>query len=126
MSDNIRKILVVAGVLAPLFIAVFAYNFLSNQKTPPKKKSYVGNEVRRVEVLIVENSVVPTVLDVQGRLVAFDKIDILAEVSGILESSSNTFKVGSRFAKGSVMLQIDSEEAELNLLSQKSRYSCAR
>ncbi len=120
MSDKFRKISVVAGVLIPLFIAALAYNFLSVQKAPPKKKDFVGNDVRRIEVIIVENDTVPSRLDVQGRLVAFDKIDILAEVSGILESSSNTFKVGSRFPKGSVMLQIDSEEAELNLLSQKS------
>ncbi len=120
MKNNIRKISVVAGVLLPLFIAVFAYNYLSNQKAPPKKKDFVGKDLRRVEVLTVDNNTVPSTLDVQGRLVAFDKIDILAEVSGILEPTSNTFKVGSRFAKGSVMLNIDSEEAELNLLSQKS------
>ena len=120
MSDNIRKISVVAGVLIPLFLAVFAYNYLSSQKAPPEKKSAIGDDARRVETITVKNGSVPSTLDVQGRLVAFDKIDILAEVSGILESTSNTFKVGSRFAKGSVMIQIDSEEAELNLLSQKS------
>ncbi len=120
MSDTIRKISVVAGILIPLFIAAFAFNYLSSQKAPPKKKSYTGNDTRRVEVITVENNLVPSTLDVQGRLVAFDKIDILAEVSGILESSSSTFKIGSRFAKGSVMLKIDSKEAELNLLSQKS------
>ncbi len=120
MSDKIRKISVIAGIVVPLFIAAFAYNFLSSQKAPPKKKSFSGNEIRRVEVISVKNDAVPSTLDIQGRLVAFDKIDILAEVSGILESSSNTFKVGSRFAKGSVMLQIDSEEARLNILSQKS------
>ena len=115
-----RKISVVAGIVIPLFIAAFAYNFLSAQKAPPKKKGFTENDARRVEVVIVENNLVPSTLDVQGRLVAYDKIDILAEVSGILESSSNSFKIGSRFAKGSVMLQIDSEEAKLNLLSQKS------
>jgi multidrug efflux pump subunit AcrA (membrane-fusion protein) len=120
MRDNFRKISIVAGVVIPLFIAAFAYNFLSSQKAPPKKKGFTGNDARRVEVIVVENNLVPSTLDVQGRLVAYDKIDILAEVSGILEPSSSTFKVGSRFAKGSVMLKIDSEEAKLNLLSQKS------
>ena len=120
MSDKIRKISVVAGVVLPLFIAAFAYNYFSSQKAPPKKKDFAGDDIRRVDVITVENKNISSTLDVQGRLVAFDKIDILAEVSGILVSSSNTFKVGSRFAKGSVMLQIDSKEAELNLLSQKS------
>jgi len=120
MNDAIRKILVVAGIVIPLVIAAFAFNYLSSQKAPPKKKSFTGSDTRRVEIITVENNLVPSTLDVQGRLVAFDKIDILAEVSGILEPTSTTFKVGSRFAKNSVMLKIDSEEAELNLLSQKS------
>ncbi len=120
MNDAIRKISVVAGIVIPLVIAAFAFNYLSSQKAPPKKKSFTGSDTRRVEIITVENNLVPSTLDVQGRLVAFDKIDILAEVSGILEPTSTTFKVGSRFAKNSVMLKIDSEEAELNLLSQKS------
>ena len=120
MSDKIRKISVTAGIVVPLFIAAFAFNYLSSLKAPPKKKGLVANDVRRVETITVKNDLVPSTLEVQGRLVAFDKIDILAEVSGIMKSSTSTFKVGSRFAKGAVMLQIDSEEAELNLLSQKS------
>ena len=120
MSGKIRKISVTAGIVVPLIIAAFAFNYLSSQKAPPRKKGQVGNDARRVETIAYESTLIPSTLDVQGRLVAFDKIDILAEVSGILISTSNTFKIGSRFGKGSVMLQIDSEEAELNLLSQKS------
>ena len=120
MSGKIRKISVTAGIVVPLIIAAFAFNYLSSQKAPPRKKGQVGNDARRVETIAYESTLIPSTLDVQGRLVAFDKIDILAEVSGILVSTSNTFKIGSRFGKGSVMLQIDSEEAELNLLSQKS------
>ena len=61
----------------------------------------------------------PTI-EVEGRLSAYNKIDIFAEVGGRLLSTERPFKIGSRFGKGSVLMNIDREEAQLNLLSQKS------
>ena len=37
MSGKIRKISVTAGIVVPLIIAAFAFNYLSSQKAPPKK-----------------------------------------------------------------------------------------
>lgn len=55
----------------------------------------------------------------QGTLVAFDKIQIFSEVSGILEETSRPFKEGSFFKKGDILARINEDEARYNLNAQK-------
>ena len=118
MSKAARRISIFAGLVI-LIGAVFGARFLSGQKEPPKKKS-IPTQLRKVDTMKAYLSTIPTSLEVQGELAAYDKIDIFAEVSGTLKSTSKPFKVGSYFPKGSVLISVDKEEAELNLLSQKS------
>lgn len=73
-----------------------------------------------VKTMTVQNSDISTNINVQGELVAFEKIDIFSEVPGIVKGSSRPFKIGNYFPKGSVLLTIDAEEARLSLLSQKA------
>ena len=72
MSDTMRKISVVAGIVIPLFIAAFAYNFLSTQKAPPKKKGFTGNDARRVEVINVEKELTINTLKKRYDIVVFN------------------------------------------------------
>lgn len=118
MSKAARRISIFAGLVI-LISAGFAARFLSQQKEPPKKKS-IPVQLRTVETMQASLSTIPTTLEVQGELAAYDKIDLFAEVSGTLKSISRPFKVGSYFPKGSVLISLDKQEAELNLLSQKS------
>ena len=115
----IRRIFIVAAILL-LFGAIFYANRLGDQKAPPKQKEESTEVVRTVEVIAVENKPIPTKIDIQGRLAAYDKVDIFSEVSGVLESTGKPFKVGSYFKAGEVLLRINDEEARLNLLSSKS------
>ncbi len=122
MSSTKRKIGV--GLLAAipfliLFAAIFNFIFLGQQRKPPKRINS-GNELRTVETMLVSNNDIPSQLNAQGRLVAYDKIDLFAEVSGILKPNAKSFKIGNRFGKGATLLSIDDAEARLNLLSQKS------
>jgi len=115
----LRRLGIVAAVLI-LGGAAFLANYFSNSDTPPQRSTGPTESARQVETIQINPSVVPTSLDVQGQLVAFDKIQIFAEVSGVLEESGRPFKVGSYFPKGSLLAKINAEEARLNLLSQKS------
>jgi len=118
MSKTARRVGIFAGLVI-LLGSFAAARFLSQQKEPPKRR-VAGNQVKSVDTLHVENTGVPTNLQVQGELRAFDKIDIFSEVSGTLESISRPFKVGTYFPKGSVLIKVDQQEAKLSLLSQKS------
>ncbi len=110
------------GVVAAFVILIasfFVARLLSEMKEPPKRRPGMEAD-KEVQVMRVENRSISTGLDVQGQLVAFDKIEIFAEVSGTLEETERPFKVGSYFPKGAVLARIDDDEARLNLLSQKS------
>ncbi len=115
----LRRLLIVAAVLL-LFGGVFFANQLGQQKAPPEQKKEASEVIRTVEVMPVQNKAIPSTIPIQGRLAAFDKVDIFSEVTGVLESTGKPFKVGSYFKKGEVLLRIDDEEARLNLLSSKS------
>lgn len=110
------------GIIAAVLIvggAIFGAKYLSDQKAPPKRKETVAKD-KLVQTMPVNNEDIPTELEVQGELVAFDKIDIFSEVSGALIETSRPFKVGSYFQKGNVVLRVNDDEARLSLLSQKS------
>jgi RND family efflux transporter MFP subunit len=118
MSKTKRRISIFAALVV-ILAGVFGARFLSQQKEPPRRKP-PGAQAKQVDTLQVHPGTIPTSLEVQGELAAYDKIDIFAEVSGTLESTSRPFKVGSYFPKGSVLISVDQEEARLNLLSQRS------
>jgi len=118
MSIQARRIGIFAGLVI-LLGSLAAARFLTQQKEPPERQ-VAGNKTKMVDTVHVRNTEVPTMLQVQGELAAFNKIDIFSEVSGTLESTSRPFKVGTYFPKGTVMIRINKEEAKLSLLSQKS------
>ena len=119
MSKLLRRISIVA---APIILvgAVMISNSLAETKKPAAPSSETVVPPPEVGVMTVENGNVTTALDIQGELVAFDKINIFSEVGGILNPVSKPFKVGTWFKKGELMLAIDQKEARLGLLSQKS------
>lgn len=113
-----RRMGVVAGLVILVgFFGVSQY-FSTLKKAPPRRT--VPKAAPVVEVMSVVNTTVPTVLAVEGELVAYDKIDIFSEVAGTLESTEKPFKVGSYFPKGSILIDINDQEARLSLLSQKA------
>ncbi|MCB0549224.1 MAG: HlyD family efflux transporter periplasmic adaptor subunit [Phaeodactylibacter sp.] len=118
MNTNLRRASIFAGLVI-LLGSFAASRFLGQQKAPPARKSSIA-QARQVDTLHVRNATIPTTLEIQGVLAAFDKIDLFAEVSGTLEATSRPFKVGSYFPQGAVLIRIDAEEARLSLLSQKS------
>jgi multidrug efflux pump subunit AcrA (membrane-fusion protein) len=119
MNLTTRRLSLV-GALLVLFGGILASRYLSQQKAPPAKKPEAVTPTRKVEVKKVENGTVNTTVDVQGKVIAYDKIDLFSEVGGTLIGTGKPFKIGSYFKKGELMLQLDLEEAKLNLYSQKS------
>lgn len=113
-----RRLGIVLGIVL-LVVAFLVAKKLTGEKPEPPRKA----EVRLTPSVTTFAAVVeevPTVLNVQGELVAFDKIDIFSEVTGALVSTSRPFKVGTYFPKGAVLIKIDNSEAHLALLAQKS------
>lgn len=119
MTLTTRRISLLAALVV-LFGGILAMQFLSKQKASPPRKPQSITSTRKIDVKEVKNGTVKTTVNLQGRVVAFDKIDIFSEVNGTLVASPKPFKVGTYFKKGEAMLRLDKEEAKLGLYAQKS------
>lgn len=116
---NWRKFSIVIGLVI-IFGGALLINMMMKDKAPVQQEKTLVVPPQTVEVVKVKKGSFSPIIDIEGRLSAYNKIDIFAEVGGRLKSTSQPFKVGTRFNRGSVLLNIDKEEAELALLSQKS------
>ncbi|MEL6656448.1 MAG: efflux RND transporter periplasmic adaptor subunit [Bacteroidota bacterium] len=119
MTDLTKRRLSIVGAVLVVLAAIGGQRFLASQKKEaPRKEAAV--KLKQAETMPVELVSIPTTLDVEGQLAAFDKIDLYSEIGGMVESTARTFKIGTYFPKGSALLKVDDSEARLALLAQKS------
>lgn len=113
-----RRLAIIGGVLI-IVAGYFGMNYLSGLKEPPPRRTDVVR-AKSVDIMRLRPGSVPSTVEIQGRLAAFDVVALFSEVNGTMEGSSRPFKVGTYFPKGSVLVRIDDQEARLNLQAQKS------
>ncbi len=114
----VRKIIVVVVSLAILAGGVFLKKTLEDSKKPPVKKK--EKQVTTVFTTTVKNGVVPILLEATGTIEAKNRVELYAEVQGVMTSSAGNFKAGERYAKGSTLVSIDSDVYRAGLMAQKS------
>ena len=68
----------------------------------------------------VKNSAIPIYIQESGRLTSKNRIEIFAEVQGVMETTPKEFKPGTTFRAGEVMVRIRSNDFYANLQAQKS------
>lgn len=102
-----------------LLLSYYGYKLLSAQEEEAPRKAPVM-KVKQAEVMKAQQEVIATTLEVQGQLAAFNKVNIYAEVGGMVKGTDRAFKVGTYFPKGSPLIRIDDSETKLALLAQKS------
>lgn len=106
-------ILLIAG-------AVFVSKTLVKNKKIRSHKAKIVHKI--VKVQNVENTTIPLSISTSGTLKAKYKIDIFAEVQGILIKGGKDFKAGTFFRKGETILRLNSDEHQANLRSLKSSF----
>ena len=95
-----------------------AYRIANSAEAPPKPNRPPSQ--REVQVSNPQTADVSLDIPLQGRLVAFEKVPIIAEVTGVFTASAHPFKVGVNYRKGELLVRIDDQEARYQLLAQKS------
>ena len=118
-----QKIILASGVVI-LIASILLSRWLGSQadkKQSPKTTSS-EKQARPVATQVVDVRDVQAYIDITGRLQAEDKIDIYAEVTGVLLPTPIDFKVGNQFPRGALMLRIDNSEARQSLRSAKSNF----
>jgi len=122
-----RKIFVILGVLV-LAGAIFLATQLSSGSpngSQPGKSTQSSQQVTAaivVDAMKAEMKPIQTFVNLTGRLIPEDKIEIYAEVTGVLQNRGKSFKTGIYYRRGQVLVNIDSEEARQNLVAQKSSF----
>ena len=120
VSIMIRKI--ISSLLGVVLIGgsiAIASNIISANKRerPPAQKV-----VKSVFVLEAKNTAVPIKVLANGRLVAKRRVQLFAEVQGILKTSSKLYRPGQNYQKGAVLLSIDDTEFKASVQSAKSNF----
>ena len=115
-----RKVLsIILGVVLLIGAVLVAQNLINNKKKPKPKFDKI---VKTVFVSEVVNKDISIVISASGNLTAKHKIDLYAEVQGVLKLSSKDFKTGTTYTKGENIISINSDEFYANLQSQKSNF----
>jgi len=114
MNDTLRTII---WILIIVIVTAFGISRIKKMKTEIKPKSKI-EAIKNVSTRAVVLGDNKAEVLFSGKIVAFDRIELFAEVNGLFLSQN--FKEGNRFAKGQSLVQIESAEIENNLKAQKS------
>jgi multidrug efflux pump subunit AcrA (membrane-fusion protein) len=114
----VRKIIIVVVSIVILGGGFLLKTKLADSKKAPVKK--VDKQVTAVYAQKVKNGKVAIEMTATGKLTAKNRVELYAEVQGIMTSSSGNFKAGERYSKGSRLVAIDSEVYRAGLMAQKS------
>jgi multidrug efflux pump subunit AcrA (membrane-fusion protein) len=116
-----QRIFNVLGFLGIIVIAFLAFKAMTSKKakTPDVKAFSTTKYASAIKAEYTDHT---PVLEAYGRLRSMNSIEVFSEVGGKMTLASSRFKVGNSFSKGSVMLEIESDEAEINLLSLRSEF----
>lgn len=99
-------------LIIPFFILLAAFGgmrYLTSQKKDQKKRA-PQPFIRTVSTqTIVFGNIKPNI-KAMGRVMAFERVDLTPEVSGIILSSSFKLRKGLSFKKGAVLIRIDSSQ----------------
>ncbi len=113
-----RKYITVIVGLGLIAGGIYVASMLVGNK---KKRKPDNREVIPVAfVKEVKNSTIPVEVTESGRLVAKNRIQLYAEVQGVMESTKKEFKPGAVYHKGEVMVRIRSNDYYAKLQAQKS------
>lgn len=91
---------------------------IADSKKPPRGKVNKSNST--VFVSPVKNTDSPIYIETNGTIRAQERIEVFSEVQGVLKPTKKPFKPGTRYSKGELMLEMDSQEFYSSLVSQRS------
>jgi multidrug efflux pump subunit AcrA (membrane-fusion protein) len=116
MKKLLPTLIAIALVVGAVFLA------RTMIKNKPKPRQRPGKVVKTVFTDTVLNAAVPIIITANGNLVAKNRIELYAEVQGVLMDTGRDFKPGTVYRRGAVLVNINSDEFYANLQAQKSSF----
>jgi multidrug efflux pump subunit AcrA (membrane-fusion protein) len=85
-----------------------------------KPETVVNQVVKPVYVDTVTNQTIALNMNVNGSIEAYRKVELFAEVQGVLKPNGKLFKAGESYSSGSTILSIDDSEFRASIVAQRS------
>jgi membrane fusion protein, multidrug efflux system len=117
-NEKLRFIVSIALSLLLLAISIFAASKIIAGKKKPE--ALINQVVKPVYVDTVANQTIALNMNANGTLQAFRKVELYAEVQGILKTNGRLFKAGQSYNAGSAILSIDDSEFKASIVAQRS------
>jgi len=118
---NKRKIIISTILTFIIFLGgMAAYKILSTQPPPPPSSIVQKKELRKIAVQQFLPQTADNYITIDGRLSAYEQVNLSANVSGILLPNSKITKKGMYFKKGELLFDIDQRKAVFNLHAMRS------
>jgi multidrug efflux pump subunit AcrA (membrane-fusion protein) len=106
-----------------LGIVLLGGAYLLSQRIADSKKIPKGKTTKSTSTVFTEyvkNTDSPIYIETNGTILAQQRIEVFSEVQGVLKLTKKPFKPGTRYSKGELMLEMDSQEFYSSLVSQRS------
>jgi multidrug efflux pump subunit AcrA (membrane-fusion protein) len=121
MSPLLKKIIRLAAGVAIIVVGFTFMQVLIGMKTVPSVVIQVTHS-RPVKTTIVENSTHTPEIQIEGRVEAWNRIDLFAEVNGVLNLGGKEFREGVTYSKGEIIIKLDDSEARATLRSARAQF----
>ncbi len=112
------KIISAIGGIVLIAAGFFIASSLAGRERPQRKQA--EKAIQSVITETVKNGTVSTKVMESGVLIAKNRIELFAEVQGVMEQSRKEFKPGTSYRRGELMIKIRDDDYSANLRSQKS------
>jgi len=119
------KIIAWSSVATIVLITILIVGFIFPGSSESVGENSIEELDRRVTVKQYETGSIDTKIEITGRVVAMDQVELFSEVQGRFEGGTRPFRTGVRFKKGDILAQIDDTEERLSLIAQRSRFLTA-
>lgn len=110
----------ILGGIAVLVLAFILKNKLASNTVEEQPSRTLP--VKGVEVFTINNREVPVQVHMDGKLSALRKIELYAEVNGVLLNRTKKFEEGVAYQKGETLLSLENSEAKAAYLAAQSEF----
>jgi len=117
-----NKTITISAVVLIILLGFGGKYLLSSQSSANQKKGKAPTTKTQLKISTqkVLNESVEQIVEISGRVQAFNKIEVYSEVTGVFKPSNKVFREGAYFSKGQNLVKIDDEVYRNNMLAEKS------
>lgn len=119
---NKRKIIISAlgiGLLVGGFMLAGVFASAGDEQAAPVAAKPAAAIVRTQQV---QNGELKSSINITGRVIPAERVDLYAEVNALSRYGQKPFKAGTSFKKGEVLLRLDGRELQSSMASIKSQF----